>query len=326
MNRREAVLGLIALGAAPLAALAQQAGKVWRVGILAQGARPAAPGGDSFGTFLRGLRELGYVEGRNLAIEWRYAQDKLENLPVLAAELVALKPDVLVSGANAGPLALQRATSTIPIVMTSPGDSVAMGLVKSLARPGGNITGNSGIDLSAKRLELLLAMAPNASPVALLFNPGNTMSRAILDGYNAAAKALGTRMLPFEMHTPQELESAFAAMAKQKARAVIVVPDPLFSANRSKLAELAIRNRLPSMTAAQVYVEAGALICYGPSPSALYHHAASYVDKIFKGAKPGELPIEQPTIFELVINLKTAKALGLKLQPALLARADRVIQ
>ena len=233
MKRREAVLGLIALGAAPLAALAQQQGKLWRIGILAQSARPASLGGDSFGAFLRGMRELGYVEGRNLAIEWRYAEDKLENLPALAAELVALKPDVLVSGANAGPLALQRATSTIPIVMTSPGDSVAMGLVKSLARPGGNITGNSGIDLSAKRLELLLAMAPNASPVALLFNPGNTMSRAILDGYNAAAKALGTRTLPFEM---------------------------------------------------------------------------------------------QPTIFELVINLKTAKALGLKLPPALLARADRVIE
>ncbi len=169
-------------------------------------------------------------------------------------------------------------------------------------------------------------MAPNASPVALLFNPGNAISRAILGGYNAAAKALGTRTLPFEMHTPQELESAFAAMAKQQARAVIVLPDPLFSANRSKLAGLAIRNRLPSMTGSQACVEAGALVCYGPNNPALYHHAASYVDKIFKGAKPGDLPVEQPTILELVINLQTAKALGLKLPTAMLARADRVIE
>ncbi len=326
MNRRDTLLALAALGAAPLAALAQQPGKVWRVGILAQGARPASPGGDSFGAFLRGLRELGYVEGRNLAIEWRYAEDKLENLPALAAELVALKPDVLVSGANAGPAALKRATSTIPIVMTSPGDPIAMGLVKSLARPGGNITGNSGIDLSAKRLELLLAMAPNASPVALLLNPGNPTSRTTLDGTNATAKALGIKILPLEMRTPQEVESTFAVMAKQKARAVIVSADPLFSTNRSRLAALALKNRLPSMTADQVYVEAGALVSYGPSYSVLYHHAASYVDKIFKGAKPGDLPIEQPTTFELVINLKTTKALGLKVPPALLVRADRVIE
>ena len=201
-----------------------------------------------------------------------------------------------------------------------------MGLVKSLARPGGNITGNSGIDLSAKRLELLLAMAPNASPVALLFNPGNTMSRAILDGYNAAAKALGTRTLPFEMHVPQELESTFAVMAKQKARAVIVSADPLFSTNRSRLAELALKNRLPSMTADQVYVEAGALVCYGPGYTVLYHHAASYADKILKGAKPGDLPIEQPTKFELVLNLKTAKAMGLVFPHSFLVRADRVIE
>ncbi len=326
MNRRKTLLALAAVGAAPLAALAQQQGKVWRIGILSQGARPASPGGDSFGAFVRGMRELGYVEGRNLAIEWRYAEDKLENLPALAAELVALKPDVLVSAANAGPLALQRATSTIPIVMTSPGDSVAMGLVKSLARPGGNITGNSGIDLSGKRLELLLDMAPNASPVALLLNPGNTNSRVILDGYNAAAKALGIKMLPVEMHTPQELEGTFAAMARQKARAVIVAPDPLFSANRSRLAELALKHRLPSMTGSQAYVEAGALVCYGPNNPVRFHHAASYVDKIFKGAKPGDLAVEQPTTFELIINLKTAKALGLKVSPTLLARADRVIE
>jgi putative ABC transport system substrate-binding protein len=326
MNRRDTLIALAALGAAPLAALAQAPIKVWRVGILAQGARPASPGGDSFGAFVRGMRELGYVEGRNLAIEWRYAEDKLENLPALAAELVALKPDVLVSDANAGPVALKRATSAIPIVMTSPGDPIALGLVKSLARPGGNVTGHSGIDLSAKRLELLLSMAPHASPVALLLNSGTPTSRAILDATDAGAKALGIRMLPVEMQIPQEFDAAFAAMARQKAQAVIVSADPLFSTNRSRLAELAIKHRLPSMTASKNYVEAGALVCYGPSYSTLYHGAAAYVDKILKGAKPGDLPIEQPTIFELVINLKTAKSLGLKVSPALLARADRVIE
>lgn len=323
MNRRDTALALLALGAAPLAALAQQPGKVWRIGILSQSDRIAS---GFFAAFVRGMRELGYIAGKTLQVDWRVADGKLERLPALAAELVALKPDVLVSFANAGPLALQKATGTIPIVMTSATDPVASGLVKSLAQPGGNITGNSGIDLSAKRLELLLAMAPNASPVALLLNAGNPTSRATLDGTNAAAKALGIKILPLEMHIPQELESTFAALARQKARAVIVSADPLFSGNRSRLAGLALKNRLPSMTATQVYVEAGALVSYGTSNPALYHRTAGYVDKIFKGAKPGDLPIEQPTTFELVINQKTAKALGLKLPPALLARADRVIE
>jgi putative ABC transport system substrate-binding protein len=326
MNRRNAVLALAALVTAPLAALAQAPGKVWRVGILAQGARPAAPGGDSFGAFVRGMRELGYVEGKNLAIEWRYAEDKLENLPALAAELVALKPDALVSGANAGPLALQLATSTIPIVMTSPGEAVAIGLVKNLALPGGNTTGHSGIDLSGKRLELLLAKAPNASPVALLLNPGNPISRAILDETNAAAKALGVKMLPVETRIPQELESAFSAMAKQKARAVYVSADPLFSTNRSRLAELALKHRLPMISMHSAFPDHGGLMSFGANRLDLLRRAATLVDRILKGAKPAGLPVERPTKFELVINLKTAKALGITIPQSILLRAERVIE
>ena len=242
MNRRDAVLALLALAGAPCASFAQQEGKVWRIGILAQSGR------SSFDAFLRGMRELGYVEGKNLTVDWRYAENKLERLPALAAELVALKPDALVLGANAGPLALQRATNTIPIVMTSPSDPVAIGLVKSLARPGGNITGHSNIDLSAKRFELLLAMVPNPSPVGLLLSPGNPTNRTMLDVLSTAAKGLGMTMLPMELKTLQEIENAFAAMARQKARAVFVGSDPLFSSNRFRIAELAIKNRLPSMT------------------------------------------------------------------------------
>jgi len=320
MNRRHAIVALLALGAAPLRVLAQQQGKVWRVGILAQSGR------SSFDAFLRGMRELGYVEGKNLTVDWRSAENKLERLPALAAELVALKPDALVSGANAGPLALQRATSTIPIIMTSPSDPVASGLVKSLARPGGNITGHGNIDLSAKRLQLLLELVPNASPVGLLLSPGNPANREMLDVLSTAAKGLGIKVLPMEVQNLQEIENAFAAMARQKARAVIVSADPLFSSNGARIAELAIKNRLPSMTTQQLYVKAGALVSYGADFSGLYHHAAVYVDKIFKGAKPGDLPVEQPTTFEFVINLKTAKALGLTIPQSILARADEVIR
>ncbi|MBI3371493.1 MAG: ABC transporter substrate-binding protein [Betaproteobacteria bacterium] len=326
MNRREALLAILAFGTQPLHALAQQAGKVWRIGILSQSDRKAS---DIFDHFLRGLRELGYVEGKNLSVEWRFADNALERLPALAAELVALKPDALVSMANAGPLALQQATSTIPIVMTSPsGDPVASGLVKSLARPGGNITGLSTLnaDLSQKRLELLRGIAPNLSPVAVLLHPASPASRAILDSLRAAAQGLGVTILPIEIHTLREIEDAFGVMARHKARAVIVSSDPLFSRHRIKLAELAVKNRLPSMTVDRLYAEAGCLVSYGTSLADSYHRAATYVDKILKGAKPADLPVEQPTTFELVINLKTAKALGLKIPQSLLVRADAVIE
>ncbi|MBI3372768.1 MAG: ABC transporter substrate-binding protein [Betaproteobacteria bacterium] len=324
MNRRETLLAMLALGTPPLHALAQQAGKFWRIGILSQSDRKAS---EIFDHFLRGLRELGYVEGKNLSIEWRYADDKLDRLPALAAELVALKLDVIVSHANAGPLALQKATSTIPTVMTSTSDPVASGLVKSLARPGGNITGltTMNIDLSAKRLELLLEMVPKLSHVAVLLEPASPASRPLLDSLKSAATKLGVKILPVETRTLKEVEEAFGAIAKQNARALILPSDPLFSGNRIRIAELATKNRLPTMAAERRYAEAGSLASYGTRLADSYHRAATYVDRIFKGAKPADLPVEQPTTFELVINMKTAKALGIKVPQSILVRADRVI-
>jgi putative ABC transport system substrate-binding protein len=329
IDRRTFLAGTGAvLLAAPLAAEAQQADKVWRVGILTQGSRPASPSNEVFGGFLRGMRELGYVEGKNLIYEFRFADNKLDRLRALAAELVALKLDVIVSGANAGPLALQKATGTTPIVMTSASDPVASGLVKSLAQPGGNITGLATLnaDLGPKRLELLREMVPNLSHVAVLLHPTGPVRRQILDSLQTAAQSLGVKILPMETQTAVEIEDAFGLMAKQKVRAVIVTSDPVFSQNRLKIAKLALNNRLPSMTADRQYAEAGCLVSYGTSLTDSYHRAATYVDKILKGAKPADLPVEQPTKFEFVINLKTAKALGITIPQSLLGRAGEVIQ
>ena len=269
----------------------------------------------------------GYVEGRNLKIEWRFADNQLERLPALAAELVALQPDVLVAAANAAPLALQKATSTLPIVMLSLGDPVASGLVKSLARPGGNVTGLSVLgELAPKRLELLRGMAPKLSQVALLQPAGHARNRTVLEGMQAAAQTLGIKVLPLEARTPQEFEAAFAAMAKAQVRALIVTPDPLFSQNRVRLAELTAKHRVPAIAADRVYAEAGLLMSYGPNYADSYHRGAYYVDRIFKGAKPADLPVEQPTRFELFINGTTAKALGLTIPQALLITAEKVIE
>ena len=328
MNRRDSVLALLALGAAPRASFAQQPGKVWRVGILAQSSRPATPDGDNFGAFLRGMRELGYIEGKNLVVESRYADHKLDQLPALAAELVALKMDVLVSGANAGPLALQKVTTTTPIVMTSAGDPDASGLVKTLGRPGGNVTGLATLsaDLGPKRLEMLRDMLPKFSQVAVLLHPAAPAHRQILDGFQSAEKVLKIKVLPLETQTLREIEDAFGVMVKHKVRALIVSSDPLFSGNRVRIAELAVKNRLPSMTASRNYAEAGCLASYGTSFTDLYHRAATYVDKILKGAKPADLPVEQPMRFELVINLKTAKSLGLKIPQSFMLRVDHVTE
>ena len=328
MNRRNTLFALLALGAAPLASLAQQPRNVWRIGILSQTTRPATLDADNLSNFLRGLRELGYVEGRNLIVEWRFADDKLDRLPALAAELVALRADVLVSTANAGPLALQKATSEIPIVMTSASDPVGSGLVKSLARPGGNITGLSTInaELSPKRLELLLEIVPRLSHVAVLLDPASPANRPILESLEAAAKKPGVKVLALETRTLREIEDAFGAMARHKVRALIVPSDPLFSQHRFRIAELAAKNRLPSLSADRRYAEAGSLASYGTSLSESYHRAAAYADRILKGARPGDLPVEQPTTFELVINAKTAKTLGIRIPQSLLIRADRVIE
>ena len=302
------------------------ADKIWRVGILVQAGRVS--GSSTYlKEFLRGMREHGYVEGRNLQVDWRYADNQLERLPALAAELLALRPDVLVANANAAPLALQKATSTVPIVMLSPGDPVASGLVKTLAHPGGNITGLTVMgELGPKRLQLLRDMVPKLTQVALLQPTGHPRNRVILEGLQAAAKTLGVKLLPLEAATLAEIDTAFAAMAKAQVRALIVSPDPLFSQNSARLAELAAKQRLPAIAADRGYAQAGLLLSYGPSYAGSFHRGAYYVDRIFKGAKPADLPIEQPTRFELFINGNTAKALGLTIPQSLLITADKVIE
>jgi putative ABC transport system substrate-binding protein len=329
MDKRRKLVIALGSGAltVPFVSFAQQ-GKVWRIGILSQRSRPTSLDADIHIAFIRGMQGLGYVEGKNLVIEWRFAENRTELLPVLAAELVALKVDVIVSQANAGPLALQKATSTIPIVMLSASDPVGSGLIKSLARPGGNITGLSTIngDLSPKRLELLRDMVPNLFNVAVLLPAGNPTSGPILESLRAAAKGLGVRILPVETQTARDVEDAFTVIVKQQARAMIVTSDPLFSGNRFKIAELATKHRLPSMTADRQYAEAGCLVSYGTNLADSFHRAATFVDKILKGAKPADLPVEQPTKFEMFINGKTAKALGLKIPQSMLVMADKIIE
>ncbi|MSP98362.1 MAG: ABC transporter substrate-binding protein [Betaproteobacteria bacterium] len=274
------------------------------------------------------MRELGYVEGKNLIYEFRFADNKLDQLPALAAELVALKLDVIVSYANAGPLALQKVTSTTPIVMTSASDPVASGLVKTLGRPGGNITGRATInaELGPERLEMLRDMLPKFSQVAVLLHPTGPARRLILDSFQTAGKVLGIKVLPLETQTLREIEDAFGVMVKHKARALILTSDPLFGENSVRIAALAIKNRLPSMSADRSYAEAGCLASYGTNLRESFRQAATYVDKILKGAKPADLPVEQPMTFELVINLKTAKSLGLKIPQNFMFRVDHVIE
>jgi putative ABC transport system substrate-binding protein len=328
MNRRDTVFALFALGAVPLVCHAQQQGKIWRVGYLTQRRRPESIDADFTGAFPRGMRELGYVEGKNLVIDWRFADGEADRLPELAAELVRLKLDVIVSGSSAAIGALQKATTTIPIVMATSADPIGSGFVKSLARPGGNITGLSNMSsaMGAKQLDLLLGMAPKLSRVAVLVNPTNPSRGAFLKDIQAATQGSSVKVLPVEARTAREIENSFPVMTQAKAEAVIVATDPLFVQEYRKIAELAAKNRFPSSSFSREYVEAGGLMSYGPNLSEQFRRAATYVDKIFKGAKPDDLPVEQITTFELFINGKTAKALGLTIPQTLLLRADRVIE
>jgi len=307
--------------AAPLAAQTQQPpGKSARIGLL----------GDvpSFldEAFRQGLRELGYIEGQNIVIEHRSPEWKYERLPGLAADLVRLNVDVIVAASPAATKAAKQATSTIPIVFTVSGDPVADGLVASLARPGGNITGLAtiGPELVGKQLEMLKSVAPKVSRVAVLQNP-NT-HRGELRQAEGSARGLGVHLRILEARTPSEIEAAFAAMSSQRVDGILVLRDAVFRAQRTQITALAAKNRLPAVYGLREEAEAGGLIAYGASVPQLYRRAAAYVDKILKGAKPADLPIEQPTTFELVINLKTAKALGLTIPPSLLQRADQVIE
>jgi len=322
---------LIALGAgalaAPLGSFAQQQSKVWRVGFLA--ARHVdSLDSDFFGAFPRGMRELGYVEGKNLVIEWRSADGQYERLPALAADLVRMRVDVIVAAGAPAVSAAQKATSTISIVMGTAGDPVGTGFVKSLARPGGNITGLSDItsDLGSKLLDLLLSMVPKLSHVAVLTNPGNSSHATILMSIQAGARTAGTNILYLTARNPQEIENAFSIMAQKNARAVIVTADPLFNQQVRLTAELAAKHRLPSISGFRQYVEFGGLMSYGQDFADNFRRAAAYVDKILKGAKPADLPVEQPTKLELFINRKTAKMLGLTVPQSLLISADKVIE
>jgi putative ABC transport system substrate-binding protein len=314
---------LLALLASPLAAEAQQAGKVYRIGVLAVQDSPGWEG------FRQALRQLGYVEGSNTAIEWRWSEGKLERFPDFAAELVSLKVDLIVASTYPGTLAAKKATETIPIIMVAVADPVRVGLVASLARPGGNITGSTllpGTQIVGKYLELLKETVPSLSRVAVLTNPANPMHGLRLREVEVAGRALGVTHQVLTAQGPREFDGAFAAMTRERAGALYVVGDPLFHQHRARLAELAAKSRLPAVYELREHAEAGGLMAYAPNVLDLYRHAATYVDKIFKGAKPADIPVEQPTKLELVVNLRTASALGLTIPPSVLIRADEVIR
>jgi putative ABC transport system substrate-binding protein len=328
MNNRRKLI--IALGAgaltAPFGSFAQP-GKVWRVGFLS----PVSASGISQYTdaFLKGMRELGYVEGKNLVVEWRFADSNSERLSGMAEELVRLNVDVIVAAGGAPAIgAAQKATTTIPIVMATAGDPVGDGFVKSLARPGGNITGlsNMGVDLGPKLFDLLHSAVPKLYRVAVLVSPTSTSYRAISENVQAAAQKAGVKTMVAEASSPQEIENAFSMMAREHADAVIIGNAAFFALQRRQVAELALKHRMPSIFGNPLNVEAGGLMSYGYKATDNYQRAAIYVDKLLKGAKPGDLPVEQPVTLELVVNLKTAKALGLTIPPTILLRADEVIE
>jgi putative tryptophan/tyrosine transport system substrate-binding protein len=329
MDRRGFVVGSLALVAAPVAAEGQQTAKAPRIGWLAAN---LAPNPHLTEAFRQGLRDLGYVEGRSVVIEYRDAEGKFERLPALAAELVALKVDVILTGGTPQALAAKQATKTIPIVFTSATDPVTDGLVTTLARPGGNVTGLSTIsapEIVGKRLELLKQVIPEITRAAVLWQPGGQGERTnkdMLKGAEVAARALGVRPHFVEARSPADFDRAFSDMTRARAGALTPVGGSMFFNERRRLVDLAAKNRLPAVYSQREFVDAGGLMAYGANIADLFRRAATYVDKILRGAKPADLPVEQPTKFELVINLKTAKALGLTIPPSLLARADEVIQ
>jgi putative ABC transport system substrate-binding protein len=312
--------------AAPAIICAQQSARIWRIGFLAAASHETYA--SRFDAFLMALRDLGYVEGKNLVVDARFADGQYDRLPAFASELVRLKPDVIVAAPSPAIRAAQQASTTIPIVFPSTGDPVASGFVASLARPGGNLTGlsNGNRDVAAKTLELLKAMLPNMSVVAVLANPGSSTEGAMLKDISAGAGKIGVRVLAIKAADPEQIESAFATMQRNHTDAVIVEADALMNMQRSQIAELAIKYRLPSISQGGGYGRAGGLMGYGLNNFESYRRAAVYVDKILRGARPGELPVEQPTKLELVINVRTAKALGLAIPQSLLLRADEVIQ
>jgi putative ABC transport system substrate-binding protein len=325
MKRREFIAGVGGAAAWSLASRAQQPpGKMRRLGVLLPGAPP-----EPLVEAMQGrLRELGYSEGWDVAFEFRWAEGKLERLTQLATELVDLKVDVITALSTPAAIAAQKATTTIPIVFSAVGDPVGTGLVSNFARPGGNVTGLSVLatELAAKRLEILEEIAPHTSPLAMFWNDTNpSMVLSAHQSQDAAAK-LGLTIQSIGVHDLISFDSAFAVVESGRVAALLTLIDPFTREHRQRIVDFAAQRHLPAIYDAREFVQSGGLISYGPSPLAMQQRVAEYVDKVFKGAKPGDLPVEQPTKFELVINLKTAKALGLAVPPALLARADEVIE
>jgi putative ABC transport system substrate-binding protein len=322
------LLVLLALMVAPLAAEAQPATKTSRIGYLSPNSASEPENRRRLGALREGLRDLGYVEGQNITIESRWAEGEYGRLPDLAAELVHLKVDVIVTYAPPAIQAAKQATGTIPIVMAGIIDPVATGFVASLARPGGNITGLSLMapEMVGKQLEILKEAIPEVTRVAVLGNPANAGNSPQLRHAQEAARALKVRLQLLEVRGPNEIDSAFAKMIKERVGAVVVLVDAMLINQRTRVADLAARHRLPSIFGLMDFVEAGGLIFYGANDASRFRRAAMFVHKILKGAKPADLPVEQPTKFELVINLKTAKALGLTIPLSLLLRADQVIE
>jgi len=329
MNRRcllSASLGLCL--AAASRASAQPAGATPRVGILGNVSLTDEGSARLWGEFVQGLRDLGYVEGRSVTIEYLSSDGHYERLPKLAAELVEHKADVIVAPAVQNVVAARQASATIPIVMVSVGDPVGNGLVASLARPGANITGTSFLTsaMVGKQLELLKQIVPHVTRVAVLFNPANPGHPLMLDEAKAVAQSLGLQIQHSEARAAGDLEGAFARSARDHAGGLFVPWDGTFLVSRSRIVQLAARHRLPALYGQRNYADAGGLAAYGPSATEAFRRAAAYADKILKGARAADLPIEQPTRFELIVNLKAAKALGLTLPPSLLARADEIIR
>jgi len=331
MKRREFITLLGGTAAsAPFAARAQRpAGRVYRVGYLAGGSQPTQL--HFIKAFEEGLRSLGYRVGKNIVIEYRFADGEVQRLPALAADMVRLGVDVIVSGNSQSTIAAMKATTTIPIVMTSSANPVSVGLIASLARPGGNVTGfsvdggNEG-EIQGKRLGLLKETLPNLTRVGVLWNPDGAPNPARLESMRDVTQPLGLKLVAVEARGLDTLEQAFVTMVREQMQAFILVADTVLFNYRQQIGVMAIRNRLPATSSLKEFAEAGLLLSYGPDFQTLYSGAAVFIDKIFKGAKPADLPVEQPTKFELVINLKTAKALGVEVPPSVLARADEVIE
>jgi putative ABC transport system substrate-binding protein len=326
IDRRAFIVGAVASLATPLAAGAQPAGKAARIGRLSPlSAETDVP---NLAAFRKGLRELGWIEGQHFTIESRFADGQATRLPDLAAELVRQRVDLILTGSNPGALAAKNATATIPIVMVTTGDPVAGGLVASLARPGGNVTGVTALGqmLNTKRLELIKEAVPGVTRVAVLTNPVSPYTAPFLKEKDDAARALGLQLPVLEARDAVGLDGAFGALATQRAGALMVQTNPLFIRYRRRIVELAARSRVPAVYGEREFVDAGGMMFYGASLADMYRDAAAYADRILKGSKPADLPVEQATTLKLVINLKTAKALGLTIPPSLLQRADQVIE